>query len=128
VLHTPRMLMRQRHRALALLRRTLLVRPFIANSTVSRRAAEIEFIRTFVEGCPRSAASMHRARCVGYLASAEYSALGSMFVAIAIRLVRLYIAAISATSHASSSVSPASSSVCRSARSISRGVSVSFSA
>ena len=39
-----------------------------------------------------------------------YSSLGSMFVAIAIRLVKLYIAATSATSQASSRLSPASSS------------------
>ena len=37
-----------------------------------------------------------------------YSSLGSMLVAIAMRLVRLYIALISATSQASSSVRPAS--------------------
>jgi hypothetical protein len=57
-----------------------------------------------------------------------YSGLGSMLVAMAMRLVRLYIALISATSHASSSVRPTSSSVWRSARVISRGRSVSFSA
>src|SRR3954453_9608426 len=58
----------------------------------------------------------------------EYSSLGSMLVAIAIRLVRLYIAAISATSQASSSERPTSSSDRRSSRVISTGVSVSFSA
>jgi hypothetical protein len=57
-----------------------------------------------------------------------YSGLGSMFVAIAMRFVRLYMAVISATSHASSRVSPASSRVWRSSRVISRGCNVSFSA
>jgi hypothetical protein len=57
-----------------------------------------------------------------------YSSFGSMFVAIAMRFVRLYIALISATSQASSSVRPASRSVWRSSRVTSRGRSVSFSA
>ena len=59
---------------------------------------------------------------------AAYSSLGSMFVAIAMRLVKLYIAAISATSHASSNVRPTASRLCRSASPASCGVSVSFSA
>ncbi len=63
-----------------------------------------------------------------YRPSRAYSSLGSMFVAIAMRLVRLYIEAISATSHASSSVRPAMISVLMSARVMSRGVRVSFSA
>ena len=57
-----------------------------------------------------------------------YSTFGSMFVAIAMRFVRLYIALISATSQASSSVRPASRRVWRSSRVTSRGRSVSFSA
>src|SRR5947209_1507130 len=62
------------------------------------------------------------------LACPLYSALGSMLVAIAIRLVRLYIAVISATSHASSRLRPTSRSDWRSSRVTSCGLRVSFSA
>ena len=60
--------------------------------------------------------------------SAWYSSFGIMSVAIAIRFVKLYIAAISATSHASSRVRPTASNDAMSSLVISRGVRVSFSA
>src|SRR3954447_1240271 len=58
----------------------------------------------------------------------EYSSLGSMFVAIAMRLVKLYIEATSATSQASSSDNPLSRRLWMSVSVSDCGCRVSFSA
>jgi hypothetical protein len=128
VLLTPRMLWGNDTGRWHCIRRTLMVRPFPRNSTCSQPETVAGLIRERSVSLREPSPSAPVGHCSVYRPSAAYSSLGSMFVAIAMRLVRLYIEAISATSHASCNVRPASSSASRSALHTSRGVSVSFSA